>query len=382
MIDAGAFPHNDDSCQLEWRPPTSTSPKQLEILTHFQDAGLVHKLPGNAWGMTQLGFSTLRRSRGTHGHRHVFNRREHFALPDIHTWELLDLMEEQGWQLCPHVWRQKLPPLKLDKTKAIIDKIHFPRKVEVSRDYVLCLAQNQQLAIKGCDELKQKQPISYYHNLIGVLHPDRQLKALGNLEQDDVLEALPAPSPEISADVPDDNVQPMLAICDQPIEGSLDSEDEVQPAAAAGEASGSGQSLAPPEALIKFGPFTLRFVDTVQNATGKIERKIVCRCPFHKDPTDASGTFCSKAGTYKSIEDRERLTAQLMSWCSAGQHKANRALLQATSHKGVDPRALPVVDRSQLESDLRRALASPHWIVGDGNGDDGSSGDNWSSDDE
>jgi len=146
------------------------SEAQSRILLSCWDVGYLEHEFGQGWRITPFGWNFLKRHRQTSNHRHVFRRRTLVPIRDWTLFELLDLLIEQGWSLKCSQPRVEPPAIGLLPDASVVDSVYGNKFGELSRDYLMCLVDNQKLAQTcGVTELKHKQPVRYYAEMLAKL---------------------------------------------------------------------------------------------------------------------------------------------------------------------------------------------------------------------
>ena len=354
LVNASAYPGPASF----WKASTTVTTTTSAILNDFVASGLVKQ--GEREGtyqITQFGFDNLTRSRQTHNHRQALKRRKHLALIELSQWELLDLLLDKGWQLLPMPVRKAVAPLALTAGQESIDIVYFNNQLEISKEYLVVCASTRQLADIGVQEVRHKQPLRYYASMLSILDAGQFLAIPAMPYQAD--DQLP-----IADELQQQPQQNMFAIEDGYFEDSeddmreegdpsLDEVDEDQenqdvPVVAAASSAGS-------ERTTKWGPFSFRMVVT-KAASGRIEMKVVARCPFHKDAGDAKGTACTRSCAF-SGDGRENAENLLRQWCLMGRHVTHRACGPSDdSHKFLDPMNEVLQERSVQDAELQQAM--------------------------
>lgn len=326
--------------------------------------------------LTLDGFVALKRSRATSHHKPVFYISRSLPLKDHNHWQLMDKLEGLGWVLAPKP-RGTVDALVLSRDSPVVGSVYFTKKLEISREYLLCLSQTMELANAGVLQIQDKCKSSYYNLMLRQLGGDDQLT--GSMLQDD--------SAQMSLDAVH---RPLLALEDRAIgDGDQGGDDDCDSDkswrglgdAGEGDPDSSDDDTAQPSSANaprvpvtdgvydheNFGPFVLK-VRKMNKSDGSVEESWTCKCPMHRDSADAIGTYCTKALMFKTIEGRALTRLQLRQWCLEGRRFAHRADLsdKSNSHKWCDPRKLTVDTEAEQNATLHTALQSVTWILGAG----------------
>ena len=360
LMDANAYPGQHG----KWIPPPGFSDANGIVLQNFIVAGLV-EVAGTGFRITSFGLVKMQRARSTQNPRHAFVPSSKKPLMDYTQYELIDFLLTNKWTGHRFQPRVAIAPLKLDPETNITGDFYFNKTLEVSRSYLLALAQNRQLASKGITEIKQKQKVSFCEEFVKLLAPGATLPQMTDETWDENLALLDAPDAAETA---------MLAIMDRPDdsdkseEGDPDSDPESDvglrddgpddPA----EQDNKDTSAVTIEPFHRWGGFTFRAVRTT--VKHREEFKWVVRCPHHADAGDAPGTFCSKAMAFRCKRSQEETKMMLRQWCLEGRYKSCRAADKLTGHRWLEPRQLSVLSPAEQEEALAAGLAAPRWIIG------------------
>jgi len=205
---AGAHPSEGSV----WTSPMIMTDEQRDVLSALVQEGYLLQPSEHTYQFSQFGFARLRRSRRTSGFEGVFKISSKKQLKDMSTWELLETLQLKGWQLLPAP-RGRVPPVQLEPGMEAKAVVFFNSKLEVSRDYAMCLSRSLELADAGVKAIEHKRQGGYYNLMIRGLDQDSSL--LGVLMDDNApLMSLPAlqrdPSMTMSA----------IQDADEPVNGS------------------------------------------------------------------------------------------------------------------------------------------------------------------
>ena len=111
-----------------------------------------------------------------------------------------------------------------------------------------------------------------------------------------------------------------------------------------------------------WGPFSFQIVRR-QTDRG-LQQSLSVRCPFHRDPTDPSGTTCRKYRAFIDHASFNRQRAVLRQWALAGRHRSSRAHPAHCSHKHLKPESLDVLSLAEQDSLLAEAIADGvEWLI-------------------
>ena len=182
--------------------------------------GLVVALPGPSWQLTPRGLNVMKISREVSQFHKVFHVRASLPYAQRTQWELLDELLQMGWQLEATTPRKRVKAIELRKDVDVVATIVFTKKALVlPRSYLTCLLQTRVLALQGHAELKHRQPVAYYAQMLGEEPRGKKTKRCHLLEDKPQLEPDVLPVLAAIADVRDDEESASVSAFD---EGSED----------------------------------------------------------------------------------------------------------------------------------------------------------------
>jgi hypothetical protein len=367
FVAAHAFPGTDRS----WSVPDSLGSETLAVLNELVAFELVVELRSRNFQLSPRGFSCLRRSRRTSDFHHFFKRRKGVALTDLSQWELMDQLDEWGWE--GHVFpkRVKLCAFALTAGVALIGKYYWNSSCEINHDYLKVLASTKELSLLGLKEIKQKEHGSYYSGIVDFLRPEKKLaienQGLHEFHDDDATLASSILDLSLA-----DHAESFLAIEDALAEegdassqeedfrddvGSLDELGSPAPPSAT-----NGAVPASPDGFEKWGSFTFRVQSTIKAPRGCLEEKWVVRCPHHRDAGDRASTSCTKSAVFHSLEQKHATKQWLRQWCLEGRNHQSRA--EEGGHRWLERRHITnILPSHEQDLCLIDAEKDASWIL-------------------
>ena len=155
----------------------------VDTMTALRQQGFVVPLAGSGWQLTVEGMQRLVHSRHVASWDRVFQRRAALPFADMTQWELLDWLLEQQWSLQPLPFRKTVPSLALDKHTDVVGTVYFTaNKLELSGIYLRALCENKILANRGHAEIKHRQQVSYYRELLGLPSESKRARKLSIID--------------------------------------------------------------------------------------------------------------------------------------------------------------------------------------------------------
>ena len=147
LVNAEAYPGPGGALVLSEYSKASWTAR-LEMLAN---AKFVQEHPKDHWSITEYGAAHLRVSRSILGCERVLLPRPNVAVENLTTWELLTLLEADGWKCLPAPVRRSLAPIKLDEDIPMEERIVYcnRKKLDISADYLRCMLTWQAIRDRG-----------------------------------------------------------------------------------------------------------------------------------------------------------------------------------------------------------------------------------------
>lgn len=219
--------------------PSDTSPGEPAALQWLEQRGVLQSLQHNWWAITEAGSACLRFAYSMRNSKPVYMVRDHLALTDLTTMELLLYLHQHGWDAHTDIARG-LVPYSLGGTLDFYVKQKLTSKGH--HHYLLALCTAADVLSRGATAIYHSHPIDYYKCLLllpannvpphhlgtyyaRLLGKGRAQGVLLAIEDDEPVLALPAPLPP-PADGPDDSDN----------DGGGDVDDDIPPVVPAGPA--------------------------------------------------------------------------------------------------------------------------------------------------
>ena len=347
----------------------------LEVIDALVQHGYIETPLARWYRITDFGWPFLSRQRNVCNMRHLFKRRKLLPITSWTTWELMDLLVEQGFEL------QRLPrgseptPLSLRDFNPMTNKVFYVDKfANVHKDYLLCLARIDDLVAleNGPPEIRHKQSVGWYAQCLLGETPGESSAPQSALVDDTPMTLMICDADaDVNHDAIDGGASDEMDAWQDAEELLDDTPDFIPPPDLLPPSPKRLKSHAPLKTVMELGRETWgTFKFMVIRSGGKPGKvQLSVKCCYHRDPSDPAGTHCTKGRKFVDgdVEDFARVRLQLRHWCLAGRTRPRRALPKAQAHKHIEPEMSRLDVDTEREQDilLQQGLDDPNgWVIG------------------